>query len=145
MFRIRRPHDRIIFNMGISIPGKDGLYIKTWLWLLRITELHAALNIAIIDVTLDPVRLCSIIILESVLWARLIVWYCHSIVVVYDCHWIDSLSPGSSVASYKLQYRYSRVNTLYNINNGFSGSHGWGVGYLLWVQDVTYFLHLHVL
>ena len=29
MFQIRRSHDRLIFNMGILIPGKDGLYIET--------------------------------------------------------------------------------------------------------------------
>ena len=29
MFKIRRSHDRLIFNMGITIPGKDGLYIET--------------------------------------------------------------------------------------------------------------------
>ena len=29
MLKIRRPHDRLIFNMGIPVPGKDDLYIKT--------------------------------------------------------------------------------------------------------------------
>ena len=29
MLKMRRFHDRFIFNMGISIPGKDGLYIET--------------------------------------------------------------------------------------------------------------------
>ena len=29
MLKIRRSHNRLIFNMGIPIPGKDGLYIKT--------------------------------------------------------------------------------------------------------------------
>ena len=29
MLKIRRSRDRLIFNMGISIPGKDGLYIET--------------------------------------------------------------------------------------------------------------------
>ena len=28
MLKIRRSRDRLIFNMGISIPGKDGLYIE---------------------------------------------------------------------------------------------------------------------
>ena len=27
--KIRRSHDRLIFNMGISTPGKDGLYTET--------------------------------------------------------------------------------------------------------------------
>ena len=27
MLKIRRSHDRLIFNMGIPIPGKDGFYI----------------------------------------------------------------------------------------------------------------------
>ena len=31
MLKIRRSHDRLIFNMGIPIPGKDGLYIETGL------------------------------------------------------------------------------------------------------------------
>ena len=29
MFKIRRSCDGLIFNMGITIPGKDGLYIET--------------------------------------------------------------------------------------------------------------------
>ena len=29
MLKIRRSHDRIIFNMGIPIPGEDSLYIVT--------------------------------------------------------------------------------------------------------------------
>ena len=29
MLKIRRSHDSLIFNTGISIPGKDGLYIGT--------------------------------------------------------------------------------------------------------------------
>ena len=29
MLNIRRPHNRLIFNMGIAIPGKDRLYIAT--------------------------------------------------------------------------------------------------------------------
>ena len=29
MLKIRRSRDRLIFNMGIHIPGKDGLYIET--------------------------------------------------------------------------------------------------------------------
>ena len=28
-YQIRRSHDRLIFNMGIPIPGQDGLYIET--------------------------------------------------------------------------------------------------------------------
>ena len=31
MLKIRRSCDCLIFNMEIPIPGKDGLYIKTWL------------------------------------------------------------------------------------------------------------------
>ena len=29
MLKLRRSWDRLIFNMGITIPGKDGLYIET--------------------------------------------------------------------------------------------------------------------
>ena len=32
MFKIRRSWDRLIFNMGIPIPGKDSLYIETGPW-----------------------------------------------------------------------------------------------------------------
>ena len=32
MLKTRRSHDRLIFNMGIPIPGKDGLYIEMGLW-----------------------------------------------------------------------------------------------------------------
>ena len=35
MLKIRRPNGCLIFNMGIPIPGKDGLYIETgtcWLY-----------------------------------------------------------------------------------------------------------------
>ena len=28
MLKIRRSRDRLIFNMGIPMPGKDGLYIE---------------------------------------------------------------------------------------------------------------------
>ena len=30
MFKIRRCRDRLIFNMGIPVPGRDDLYIETW-------------------------------------------------------------------------------------------------------------------
>ena len=33
MLKIRRPNGRLIFNMGIPIPGKDGLYIETGPWI----------------------------------------------------------------------------------------------------------------
>ena len=29
MLKIRQSGDRLMFNMGIPIPGKDGLYIET--------------------------------------------------------------------------------------------------------------------
>ena len=29
MLKIRQSQDRLFFNMGIPIPGKDGLYIET--------------------------------------------------------------------------------------------------------------------
>ena len=29
MLKIRRSHERVIFNMGIPIPGKDCLYIES--------------------------------------------------------------------------------------------------------------------
>ena len=32
MLKVRRSRDRLIFNMGIPIPGKDGLYIETGPW-----------------------------------------------------------------------------------------------------------------
>ena len=32
MLKIRRSHDRLIFNMEIPILGKNGLYIKTGPW-----------------------------------------------------------------------------------------------------------------
>ena len=32
MLKIRRPNGRLIFNMRIPIPGKDGLYIETGPW-----------------------------------------------------------------------------------------------------------------
>ena len=32
MLKIRRSRDCLIFNMGITIPGKDGLYIETVPW-----------------------------------------------------------------------------------------------------------------
>ena len=34
MLKIRRSHDRLIFNMAIPIPGKDSLYIEMGLWLI---------------------------------------------------------------------------------------------------------------
>ena len=38
MLKIRRSHDRLIFNMGISIPRKDGLYIEKRPWILKRTN-----------------------------------------------------------------------------------------------------------
>ena len=32
MLKIRRSRDSLIINMGIPIPGNDGLYIKTGPW-----------------------------------------------------------------------------------------------------------------
>ena len=32
MLKIRRSRDRLIFNMGIPMPGKDNLYIETGPW-----------------------------------------------------------------------------------------------------------------
>ena len=50
MFKIRGSHDHLIFNMGIPIPGKDGLYIETGprrLWsLICQTSLYFGLFIA---------------------------------------------------------------------------------------------------
>ena len=34
MLKIRRSRDRLIFSMGIPIPGKDGLYIATGPWII---------------------------------------------------------------------------------------------------------------
>ena len=34
MLKIRQSYDRLIFNMGIPIPRKDGLYIKTGPWIV---------------------------------------------------------------------------------------------------------------
>ena len=45
MLKIRRSHDRLIFNMGIPIPGKDGLYIETRPW----WHMHAFGNLSMID------------------------------------------------------------------------------------------------
>ena len=42
MLKIRRPTGRLIFNMGIPIPGKDGLYIETGSWGLTCPCKHAA-------------------------------------------------------------------------------------------------------
>ena len=43
MLKIRRSRDHLIFNMGIPIPGKDGLYIETgpgvWKHVLRVIYL----------------------------------------------------------------------------------------------------------
>ena len=41
MLKIRRSRDRLIFNMGIPIHGKDGLYIETGPWAFPVTKNHA--------------------------------------------------------------------------------------------------------
>ena len=43
MLKIRRSRDRLIFNMGIPIPGKYGLYIEMapWCPLIRLLKLYA--------------------------------------------------------------------------------------------------------
>ena len=40
MLKKRRSHDRLIFNMGIPIPGKDGLYIETGPWYIDRSFIH---------------------------------------------------------------------------------------------------------
>ena len=43
MLKIRRPNGRLIFNMGIPIPGKDGLYIETGpCWRKLYTRIHVS-------------------------------------------------------------------------------------------------------
>ena len=48
MLKIRRSHDRLIFNMGIPIPEKDGLNIETDSWryltLALTNQLHVQLR-----------------------------------------------------------------------------------------------------
>ena len=38
MLKIRRSRDRLIFNMGIPIPGKDGLYIEPGAQYISLTK-----------------------------------------------------------------------------------------------------------
>ena len=49
MLKIRRSSDRLIFNMGIAIPGKDGLYVETGPWCLiiynTVVHLYSLLHI----------------------------------------------------------------------------------------------------
>ena len=40
LLKIRRSHDRLIFNMGIPIPGKGGLYIETGPWEPLLVSCH---------------------------------------------------------------------------------------------------------
>ena len=46
MLKIRRSHDRLIFNMGIPIPGKDGLYIEAGPRLNGFPSWNAILEVA---------------------------------------------------------------------------------------------------
>ena len=50
MLKIRRSHDRLIFNMGISIPGKHGLYIETgpWVQLTQLTTGYIAAHLPLL-------------------------------------------------------------------------------------------------
>ena len=62
MLKIRwpRPRDRLIFNMGIPIPGKDSLYIETGPWGLfqyPITLIIRSFNISKVGVELFSVLL----------------------------------------------------------------------------------------
>ena len=43
MLKIRRPTGRLIFNMGIPIPGKTVFYIETGPWILTHYDKHLAL------------------------------------------------------------------------------------------------------
>ena len=47
MLKIRRPTGRLIFNMGIPIPGKTVFYIETgpWLWSWEKTEMVKSFQI----------------------------------------------------------------------------------------------------
>ena len=54
MLKIRRSHDRLIFNMGIPIPGKDGLYIEAGPWVLfcRLTHWGRVMHICVNKLTI---------------------------------------------------------------------------------------------
>ena len=44
MLKIRWSHDRLIFNMGIPIPGKDGLYIEMGPWTTQYKIFHGQIH-----------------------------------------------------------------------------------------------------
>ena len=48
MLKIRWSHDRLIFNMQISIPGKDGIYIEMWPCGLLLPGLISVFSISLI-------------------------------------------------------------------------------------------------
>ena len=68
MLKIRRSHDSLIFNMGIPIPGKDGLYIETghWRWAVTLSaalpsfEILQWLNIWVINSTDQADSFCYV-------------------------------------------------------------------------------------
>ena len=52
MLKIRRPLERLIFNMGIAIPGKTVFLIETAPWILhdnirRLSKVHAEMKCCI--------------------------------------------------------------------------------------------------
>ena len=56
MLKIRRPNGRLIFSMGIPIPGKDGLYIETGPWntdCILNSQRHLTDSIKVLSATLD--------------------------------------------------------------------------------------------
>ena len=54
MLKIRRSHDRLIFNMEIHIPGKDGLYIGTGPWWLAMLPQHESCETTNKGFTTEP-------------------------------------------------------------------------------------------
>ena len=42
MLKIGQSRDRLIFNIGLPIPGKDGPYIETGPWCLRLNTASLA-------------------------------------------------------------------------------------------------------
>ena len=55
MLKIRRSRDRLIFNMGVPIPGKDGLYIETG----RRSMSCFLIRARFLPLALSKLRLCS--------------------------------------------------------------------------------------
>ena len=136
MLKIRRPLGRLIFNMGIAIPGKTVFLIETAPWVLlspggpHVGTMNLAMWVyqerlsLYWDWTLILIISLSLIIPHSI--------------ITHTVHQLQKKKTSYSETHPTVQYHYNTVNFLTNIHKIHPTYHplGWDMGCFLWVQHL---------